>query len=80
MKLFAMVLAMSLAGCTDNDGARRALEDAGYSDIQVGGYALFSCSDKDTFATKFTAKGPTHKPVSGAVCSGWFKGKTIRLD
>ncbi len=77
--IFAAVFA--LAGCTSRTDAQRALEGAGYTDIQIGGYAWFLCDGKsDTFATEFTAKGPTGKAVTGAVCSGIFKGSTIRTD
>lgn len=75
-----MVVASVLTGCTDSKGTRRALEAAGYSHIEVGGYSWFGCADKDSFATKFKAIGPSGKQVSGAVCSGWLKGNTIRLD
>jgi hypothetical protein len=72
---------VAIAGCTDVDGARDALRKAGYTQIEVGGYAAFSCSDDDTFATKFKAIGPSGLSVTGAVCGGGlFKGKTIRID
>lgn len=72
-------LILALAGCSDPDTARGALQDAGYSNIQVGGYAFFYCGQDDAFATEFTATNPAGNRVSGAVCSGWFKGATIRF-
>lgn len=70
-----------ISGCTKPESAARQLEAAGYTDIQLHGYDWFNCSKDDTFHDKFTAKGPTGKPVSGVVCSGLlFKGGTIRLD
>lgn len=69
-----------ITGCTDKPAAARSLEGAGYSDIVLTGYRWRGCSDDDTFHTGFTAKGPTGKSVSGVVCSGWFKGATIRTD
>lgn len=66
------------AGCTAPDVARKALTGAGYTEIQTTGYCWFCCGKDDTFHTGFTAKGPTGQPVVGAVCSGWFKGATIR--
>lgn len=81
MKKIAIVLTMLvLSACSDANEARRALTAAGYSDIRTEGYAFFGCDEKDTFHTKFTAKGPTGVKVSGVVCGGWFKGNTIRLD
>lgn len=45
------------------------------------GYDWLNCSEDDVFHDKFTAKGPTGRRVSGAVCAGLlFKGATIRLD
>lgn len=85
MKKFkALALAfglVALAGCTDSKNAERVLESAGYSDIQITGYSFFACSKDDTQSTGFKAKGPSGKPVSGAVCSGIvIKNSTIRID
>lgn len=80
MKRALTILAfLALAGCTDPDNARGALEDAGYADVRTGGYDAFSCGRDDTFATHFEARGPTGRAVRGTVCSGLFKGQTIRL-
>lgn len=73
--------AIALAGCTDEDGATKALHSAGLKPVSVGGYAWFACDSKsDDFATKFTAVNAQGETVTGAVCSGWLKGKTIRYD
>lgn len=80
-KMIFVAIALGLAGCTKPDEARRTLDNAGYSDIHIGGYAAFKCDSKsDTYATEFTAKGPTGHQVTGAVCSGLLKGNTIRTD
>lgn len=76
-----LIVAALLGGCTQPEHATRVLQSAGYSDIQTHGYDFFACGQDDTYADKFTAKGPTGKPVSGVVCAGlFFKGATIRLD
>ena len=67
-------------GFTDPKGATRTLVDAGYTDIEITGYRWLGGSDSDTFRTGFKATSPTGKRVSGIVCSGWFKGYTIRFD
>ena len=69
-----------LAACTDKPGAYKALDDLGFKNIDVGGYSWFMCDKNDTFHTKFTAVNANGKPVSGAVCSGWLKGNTIRFN
>ena len=82
MKLLATVLlsANLLCSCTSKDSAEKLLESQGFVDIEIGGYALFSCSDDDTFRTKFKAKTKEGEEVSGAVCKGIVKGQTIRYD
>ena len=77
----ALVLAVSLAGCTDADNAVRVLEANGYEQIQITGYSLFGCSEDDFQRTGFKAVGPTGKKVEGTVCSGLlFKNSTIRFE
>lgn len=79
--LMMFVVALAMSACTKPESAARQLEAAGYTDIQLQGYDWFNCSKDDAFHDKFTAKGPTGKPVSGVVCNGLlFKGGTIRLD
>ena len=79
MRFWFIALALLATACTDPDGARRALADAGYTDVRIGGYDVWGCDDKDTFATAFEATGPTGRPVKGVVCNGFWKGYTIRL-
>lgn len=68
-----------LSGCTSYDDAVEALVSAGYSDIEITGYNVFSCGNDDLFHTGFVAKNPMGKIVEGTVCSGVFKGSTIRF-
>jgi hypothetical protein len=68
-----------LAACTNEADSRRALEDAGYSEIKFEGYAPLACGKGDDTATKFIALNPPgKKTVRGTVCCGYFKGCTIR--
>ena len=71
---------IALSGCTSASSATRALQDAGYRDIQMTGYRWFLCDEKDTFSTGFSAIGPSGRRVTGAVCAGFLKGNTIRFD
>lgn len=73
-------LALLLTSCSDPDGARRIAEASGLTDVQTNGYAWFACGRDDSFATRFRAKNPQGREVSGAVCSGWFKNGTVRFD
>lgn len=79
--IIALTLTTLLVGCSDSDTAIKALRGAGYTDIKTTGYSWFSCGKDDSFATGFTAKGPTGVYVEGAVCSGLlFKNSTIRTN
>lgn len=79
-RLTILVVLAALTACSDNDGARKALEGAGYSDIKIDGYSFTGCGQNDWTSTEFHAKGPTGKPVEGVVCGGWPKGSTIRTN
>lgn len=80
-KVFCIILAAALSsGCSSSNDATKALDAAGYTNIQITGWRMFGCSDDDSFSTGFTALGPNGKYASGVVCSAWFKGSTIRLD
>ncbi len=77
---YLVVCALALTGCTRADKAQSTLEDQGYTDIHMTGYAFFACSSDDTFHDGFTAKSPSGKTVEGVVCGGLLKGSTIRFD
>ncbi len=79
LHLIALVAITLLAGCSDRKTATRVLTNNGYTDIRIEGYRLFACSEDDTFSTGFTASSPAGMTVRGVVCSGLFKGATIRL-
>lgn len=83
MKIASLALvaiaASALVACSDPDNARHALEGAGYSDIEMGGWEPLWCGQDDDFTTTFTAKAPNGAKVSGAVCSGLMNGATIRF-
>ena len=75
-----IVLCGPLSGsCSAGPDGEHALTSAGYTDVKLGGYAWFSCSDSDTFASTFTATNPAGAEVSGTVCCGWMKACTVRF-
>jgi len=81
-RIAATAAILLLANCVVPEGrAERILSGAGYTEIDLGGYAMFSCSEDDTLKRSFKAKGPTGQPVEGAVCCGIaVKNCTIRTD
>jgi hypothetical protein len=78
--ILAFCVAFVLSACSSSDQATRALQGAGYKDIRITGYSFFGCDEKDSFHTGFEATGPNGQRVDGVVCSGWFKGATIRTN
>lgn len=76
MKKFLLI--GMLFACTNVDASINAIESAGLEPVKVGGFSWFTCSDSDNFSTRFTAKNPQGKLVSGTVCCGILKGCTIR--
>lgn len=78
----ALVLISAFSSAIEiaNLDASRYLLDAGYSNVQILGAAVFGCSEDDLFRIRFSATGPTGRAVRGLVCSAPFKGATIRLD
>lgn len=74
-------VALLLAACTDKTGTTQILEDAGYTNIVIGGYEWFGgCAKDDTYKTTFEATSQAGHRVKGVVCAGLFlKGATIRI-
>ncbi len=80
LKFAAIACVVALSACSSESDARKALRQAGYTDVQITGYAPFSCGKDDSFSTGFVAKGPNGQVATGVVCSAWMKGSTIRLN
>ena len=82
MKYLLAILLMAgagLIGCSRPDEARRVLKNDGFKNIEITGWRPFSCDNKDTFSTGFSAEKDGRK-ITGCVCSGFLKGNTIRFD
>lgn len=77
LTIAAIALATQLAACTQSELASEILEREGYTQIEIGDYAWWGCGEGDTYRTKFTAL-KNNRPVEGVVCSGTFKGATVR--
>jgi hypothetical protein len=75
---------LALAGCVDHDGAKKALSAYGFTDAVTSkpSFWVSGCSDRDHYATAFTATNPQGARVSGVVCAGGWGGKmsTVRID
>lgn len=78
--LITLAAVLCLTACTDQKEAKRALESAGFTQIEFTGYGWFDCNEDDFFKTEFRAIGPTGVKAEGTVCSGLlFKNATIRF-
>jgi len=77
--LLILTTAIVLCACTDVPGATEAIKNTGLEPIEVGGYDLFSCSEKETWSTKFVAQRADGTIVKGVVCRGLLKGSTVRF-
>lgn len=76
--LIVAVAPLILTACTDEAGARRALEAHGLTPLEVGGLPSWGCSNGEFYMTKFKARNARGHEVTGVVCSGPLKGSAIR--
>ncbi len=68
-----------LCACTQPDRTREILRSQGYTNIEITGYEIFGCAEKDFFHTGFTATSPNGSHIRGIACGGILKGITIRF-
>jgi len=74
--LIVACISMFLAGCSNEEVARKALYEQGFHDIEIKGYTFFGCSSTDLIHTKFKAKNTFGNNVTGVVCSSLLSDKT----
>ena len=80
-KLIAFCICLIFVyGCTDAPKARSVLNSQGFKEVNITGYNFMACSKDDFYSTGFTATTSAGTRVSGTVCTGLFKGSTIRFD
>lgn len=65
---------IALRGCTDEDGARRVLQQNGYKDITITGYRFGMGGEHDTYVTGFEATSPSGSRVSGGCLQRTVQG------
>ena len=77
--LFAILILLA-ASCTDEESTISTLQKSGYTNIKIGDYAWFDCSENDFFRTRFSATNVNGERVEGVVCCGLlFKSCTVRF-
>ena len=75
---FFLMLALG-GGCEEGDRGREILEQQGYEDIRMTGYAPFQCGEGDISSSGFEATAPNGARVEGVVCCGLAKRCTVRF-
>jgi hypothetical protein len=88
--MYILVLAAAVVifgyrgSCASSDQAIRAVENLGFTDIEVVDKAIWfigfrGCDSKDAALFTVRGKNPAGKVVEVGVCVGWpFKGATVR--
>ena len=77
--LWLAFIAALMTGCTDPKKANEALDNLGFTEIEITGFEWWGCGQDDMFSTGFKAINPKGKHVQGTVCSGQLKGTTVRF-
>lgn len=72
--------AFNMRGLKDVEGAKRVLEDQGYTHVNITGLRSFKCGGKDLWRTGFKATNDAGRTVHGTVCTTLFKSSNIRFD
>lgn len=81
----AWVGSMCIGAFSKPDGAVRALNTQGYKNVQIFDHAWFAvglrgCGHGDISMFSASAENPRGDKVNVQVCSGVFKGYTVRTD
>lgn len=77
--VFGIVLAPSCCTVSQSQ-AESTLRSYSFKDVEMGGYAWFSCGDDYTFASHFRATNSGGERVDGVICCGWaFKLCTVKF-
>lgn len=83
MRNLTVLIVLLLAACSaDPRRIEPILKADGCTIVEVGRWSMgcyFSCGRDDAFANDFACR-KNNQTVTGCVCSGWFKGYTIRYD
>lgn len=76
--IVGLISTVLLSSCTNESVATQTLLDSGYTNPTHLGYSAFACSSDDHFADKYQVTAPSGNRIEVVVCSGLFKGATIR--
>jgi hypothetical protein len=82
VRMVLFIVIALIFGCTNTEAetaTRRALEGAGYTNIELRGFSWGGCAEDDVSCTEFAATGPSGISVTGAVgCRSSLSGCSIK--
>lgn len=79
MRYTSLLFLLFLMACSQDEAkVKDILTAEGYTNVSVGGYSAFACSEKDLYANSFVAE-KNGQIIEGTVCAGSFKNNTIRI-
>lgn len=79
MALFIALGVLSVASGCAPELSEEVLGAAGYTSVEIDGFAWTGCPKESEMRTRFRATNPAGKPVRGAVCCGFGAGCEIRF-
>lgn len=79
MRRILLACAILLSSCTDDQRFEEALDNMGFTNIRIDGYAFYGCGEGYNFHRSFHATNPRGKEVSGVVCCGILTGCTAKF-
>ena len=77
--LLLVLSGIALLAFPPREEMQRAVQDFGFRDVHLTGFAILGCSEQDAFRQKWSGRNAAGRPVRGVVCGGLAKGWTVRL-
>jgi hypothetical protein len=77
--IFLIIAAIALIAFPPRNQMQRAVEEFGFQNVHLTGFAFLGCSEQDAFRQKWSGRNAAGKAVNGVICGGLAKGWTVRL-
>jgi hypothetical protein len=78
-KLIIITALLVTTACTKESDVAKYAKIEKWDSYEILGYSFFGCGEKDLFRTEFRAV-KNGQEFTGIMCSGLFKGATLRLN
>lgn len=73
------VAGLALLAFPPRDWMQRAVQDFGFRDVHLTGFAWLGCSGQDSFRQTWVGRSVAGRSVGGVVCGGPVRAWTVRL-